>query len=144
MATTFQVTFDCADPDALARFWAQVLGYRFPDPPDGAASWEDWLRSMGIPESEWNSASAIEDPDGVRPRLFFQRVPEGKVAKNRMHLDVNAGGGHGTPVEERERRVLAEAERLTGLGASQVGPKRERGEFWVVMRDPEGNEFCLQ
>jgi hypothetical protein len=57
---------------------------------------------------------------------------------------VNAGGGHGTPAEERERRVLAEAERLAGLGATQVGPMRQRGEFWIVMRDPEGNEFCLQ
>ena len=144
MATTFQVTFDCADPDLLAHFWVEVLGYRIPDPPDGAASWEDWLRGMGVPEDQWNSASAIEDPEGARPRIFFQRVPEGKVVKNRVHLDLNVGGGHLTPVEERERRVMAEVERVQALGATQIGPVRQRGEFWVVMRDPEDNEFCLQ
>src|SRR5207302_6371611 len=67
VATSFQVTFDCADPDRLARFWATVLGYRLPDPPDGFATWEDFLRERGVPEDQWNAASALEDPAGVGP-----------------------------------------------------------------------------
>jgi hypothetical protein len=128
----------------LARFWAGALGYRIPDPPEGFASWEDWLRGMGVPEEDWNSASAAEDPEGTGPRLFFQRVPEGKTAKNRVHLDVNVGGVRGTAIEDRRRAVESAAARLEGEGATRVGPMEQRGEFWIVMRDPEGNEFCLQ
>ena len=67
-----------------------------------------------MPESEWNSISAVVDPDGVGPRLFFQRVPEPKVGKTRVHLDLNVGGGHDVPVEERKVRVDAAAQRLVG------------------------------
>jgi hypothetical protein len=144
MATPFQVTFDCADPDGLATFWASAIGYQIPSPPDGFATWEDFLRDHGIPEEQWNAASAVEDPDGVGPRIYFQRVPEGKTAKNRVHLDVNVGGGRKTPIEERRTRVDAQVVRLVSEGATKVGPVDERGEYWVVMQDPEGNEFCLQ
>ncbi len=144
MATAFQVTFDCADPDRLARFWASALHYAIPDPPDGFATWEDLLRDQNVPEDQWNSASALEDPEGIGPRIYFQRVPEGKTAKNRVHLDVNVGGGRKTPIEERRGRVDAEVVRLMAVGATKVGPVDERGEYWVVMQDPEGNEFCLQ
>ena len=72
-------------------------------------------------------------------------MPEGKVAKNRMHLDLNAGGGSKVPPEERKTRILAEVARLKALGASdQRGALEENGEFWVRMNDPEGNEFCVQ
>jgi hypothetical protein len=64
MATGIQVVFDCADPDGLARFWAEALGYKLQDPPPGYASWEDWARERGIPEERLNDASAIVDPDG--------------------------------------------------------------------------------
>ena len=67
MATAVQVTFDSADPDRLASFWATTLNYKKQDPPEGFASWEQFLSAQGIPESEWNSASAIVDPDGVGP-----------------------------------------------------------------------------
>ncbi len=143
MATTVQVTFDCADPDRLATFWASALGYRKDDPPEGYESWEAFLKANGVPE-EWNSASAIIDPDGVGPRIYFQRVPEPKTVKNRLHLDVNVGGGRGTPAEERRRRVYAEVDRLAGEGATKMRVHDDDGEFWVVMTDPEGNEFCLQ
>src|SRR5262245_2137883 len=113
-------------------------------PPDGFATWEDWLREMGIPEDQWNSASAVMDPEGNKPRLYFQRVPEKKQAKNRVHLDLNVGGPHGTPMDERRGRVDPEVERLTALGATTLRPVEERGEYWVVMQDPEGNEFCVQ
>lgn len=145
MATKIQVTFDAHDPDLLSRFWADALHYRVPDPPEGHASWEDWARAEGIPEERWNDASAAEDPDGGGPRLFFQKVPEGKTAKNRMHLDLNASPGPGTAFEEKKRLVDAEVERLKALGATDDrGAIEERGSYWVRMRDPEGNEFCVQ
>ena len=144
MATQVQVTFDCADPAALSTFWAAALGYRLQDPPEGFATWEAFLTDLGVPEDEWNSASAVVDPDGGGPRLFFQRVPEPKAAKNRVHLDLNVGGPLGTPLDERKAAVDREAKRMIDLGAEVVREVEERGEFWVVMRDPEGNEFCLQ
>ena len=128
MATTVQITFDCSDPDSLAHFWADLLGYQLDTPPDGFDSWEDWLKEQGIPESEWNSKSAITDPDGDGPRIFFQRVPEQKERKNRVHVDVNAGGPLGTPVDERQRLVDAAVERAVGLGATKIRLVEERGE----------------
>ena len=145
MVTRVQVVFDCADPAAQADFWAQALHYRMPDPPGGFTTWQEWLKGNGIPEEQWNDASAVEDPDGVHPRLFFQKVPEGKVAKNRMHLDLNVGGGRDIPADERKARVLAEVARLKALGASdRRGAMDKHGEFWVRMNDPEDNEFCVQ
>jgi len=145
MATGIQVVFDCADPDRLARFWATALHYRVQDPPDGFTSWEAWLADAGVPESEWNSASAIVDPDGAGPRIYFQRVPEGKVVKNRVHLDLNASSKREVGSDEGRRRAEAEVERLRSEGATVVRPGgEERGEYWVVMQDPEGNEFCVQ
>jgi len=145
ISTSFQVTFDCGDPDRLATFWAEVLRYRIPEPPEGHATWEEFLAKAGVPEDDWNSMSAVEDPNGVGPRVLFQRVPEAKQVKNRVHLDVNVGGGRGTPLEERRARVDADVERVTGLGATVVRPGEvQRGEYWVVLQDPEGNEFCLQ
>jgi len=137
MATGVQVVFDCADPVALARFWAAALGYEVQYD-------EDWLREHGVPEAQWNDASAAFDPERRGPRLYFQRVPEPKVVKNRVHLDINAGGPHGTPLEERRRRVDAEVERLAGLGATRVRAAEQFGEYWVCMLDPEGNEFDVQ
>jgi hypothetical protein len=144
VATSVQVTFDCADPDGLATFWAAALGYRKQDPPPGYATWPEFLTAQGVPENQWDSASAIVDPDGVGPRFFFQRVPEGKTVKNRMHLDVNVGGGTAVSEAERRERVQAAAERLVGLGATRGDAYEELGGHWIVMQDPEGNEFCLQ
>ena len=144
MATSIQVTFDCADPDRLATFWATALGYKKQDPPEGYATGPEFLAAQGIPQEQWNSASAVVDPDGTGPRIFFQRVPEPKATKNRVHLDVNAGGGRGTPPDERRKRVHAEVERLVRAGATRLEAFEQHGEYWVVMRDPEGNEFCLQ
>jgi len=144
MATGIQVVIDCADPDRLATFWAEALGYKKQDPPAGYGSWIDFLKAQGVPQDQWNSASAVVDPAGAGPRIFFQRVPEGKTVKNRVHLDLNAGGGRGTPHDERRRRVDAEVERLMGVGAQRVRALEERGEYWVCMLDPEGNEFDVQ
>jgi hypothetical protein len=144
MATGIQVVIDCADPARLAGFWAAALGYKLQDPPPGFATWQDVLEAEGVPESEWNSASAVVDPDQRGPRVYFQRVPEPKTVKNRLHLDLNVGGGRGTPLEARRERVNAEAQRLQRLGASELRATQRRDEFWIVMQDPEGNEFCIQ
>ncbi len=145
MGTSVQIVMDCARPGKLAEFWAEALHYRLQDPPEGFESWSAFLAAQAIPEAEWDSASAIVDPEGAGPRVFFQRVPEPKVAKNRVHLDMHVSGPRGTPLAERRARVDAEVVRLKGLGASDARGAMERGdEYWVRMNDPEGNEFCVQ
>lgn len=152
MSREIQVTFDAHDPRALSSFWRDVLGYVHPGPPgvdlpDGAdplAAWDDFLIQAGVSEEQRNSRSAIEDPTGRGPRVFFQQVPEDKVAKNRVHLDVRAAPG--LQGEERMAALEAECERLVALGATRVrrhdpDPPMESG--FIVLTDPEGNEFCL-
>jgi glyoxalase superfamily protein len=145
MATPIQIVFDTADPDREARFWAAALGYQLQPPPAGFDSWDAFLEAGGIPRERWNDASAIVDPDAKGPRVFFQRVPEGKTAKNRMHMDLNVAGGRDVPLDERKRKVDAEVARLKALGATDERGAIERdNEYWVRMNDPEGNEFCVQ
>ena len=144
MAVSIQIVLDCEDPARLARFWTQALGYIEQPPPAGFDSWESFLQANDVPESEWNSASAVVDPDGAGPRIFFQRVPEQKAGKNRVHLDLNVGGDHSTPIDVRKSRLEAERRRLVEAGAEVVGPVEQRGEYWIVLSDPEGNEFCIQ
>lgn len=142
MARRIQVVFDTDDPARLADFWQLALGYVIQPPPEGFASWDDWATAMEIPPENWNDARAIVDPDGTGPRIFFQKVPEGKVAKNRLHLDVTVSSA-GAP-DERRRAIEQEADRLQAAGATLVGPVEERGQFWIVLQDPGGNEFCVQ
>jgi hypothetical protein len=145
MATALQIVFDCADPAELSRFWALALGYKLQDPPAGSASWPEWLAAQGIPEERWNDASAVVDPEGNGPRIYFQRVPEGKTVKNRVHLDLNVGGGSAAAPADRRKRVDAEAQRLVACGARLMGAtENEYGEYCAFMRDPEGNEFDVQ
>ena len=143
MPSPFQVTFDAVDPARLAEFWMIALGYEIPSPPDGFDSWDEWATAMEIPEEGWNDARAIIDPRGEGPRIFIQKVPEAKTVKNRVHLDINKSGGPGTPLEERIGRVDAEVDRLVAAGATRGEPFQQRDEYWVVMQDPEGNEFCV-
>ncbi len=125
MPRRFDLTIDCADAAALARFWADALDYPVSDAT---------VISQG-------DDIALVAPEGL-PVLYFQRVPEGKVAKNRVHLDVHVGGTG--ELEERRATIDAEAARLVALGASDGrGPIEEAGTYWVRMNDPEGNEFCL-
>jgi hypothetical protein len=122
MSLGVQITFDAHDPPALADFWAAVLDYHVPGPPgvdleagaDPWPAWDEFLQVIGVPEELRRSKAAIEDPQGRGPRLFFQRVPEAKVAKNRGAT--------------RVRRF-------------EPAPPVESG--FIVMQDPEGNEFCL-
>ena len=139
-----QVVFDAADPGALAVFWASALaerGYAVPTPPGDFTDWPAFLAANGVPEERWNDASAIE-ADG-HPRIFFQKVPEAKTLKNRVHIDLLAGGGPSVPLDEQRQRVAAEVARLETLGATKVEERADLGVHWAVMRDPEGNEFCV-
>jgi len=152
MSRHVQITFDCHDPRTLSTFWRDVLGYVHPAPPgvvladgdDPLAAWDAFLERVGVPESERTARAAIEDPAGSGPRVFFQRVPEGKVAKNRVHLDVRAAPG--LAGEERMAALEAECARLVALGARRVErhePAPPMAGGHIVMADPEGNEFCL-
>jgi hypothetical protein len=152
MSRHIQVTFDAHDPQALASFWRDALGYVFPAPPgvelpegaDPLAAWDEFLDRIGVPKEERNTRSAIEDPDEHGPRVFFQQVPEDKVAKNRVHLDVRAAPG--LQGEERMSALEAECGRLVALGATRVrrfDPEPPLSAGHIVMTDPEGNEFCL-
>ena len=126
MATLWTLGCDAADPRSLAAFWAGALGYVTEpgyDDPDGAS---------------------IIDPDGDGPAIGFLRVPEGKTAKNRMHIDIRVAGEPPWEMAERERLIRTKVTELVVSGATQV---REElyGEHLghVVMLDPEGNEFCV-
>ncbi|MEV0687273.1 VOC family protein [Nocardia sp. NPDC050378] len=152
MSRHVQITFDAHDPRALSIFWREVLGYVHPGPPgvelpegaDPLAAWDEFLTRIGVPAEEHNSRSAIEDPEGEGPRVFFQRVPEDKVAKNRVHLDVRAAPG--LQGEQRMTALEAECERLVALGATRLRrfePEPPMSAGFIVLADPEGNEFCL-
>jgi hypothetical protein len=138
------LTIDCARPAELAKFWALALGYVEKPPPAGFGSWEEWFAHYDVPEEEWDDGASLSDPDGMAPALSFLRVPESKVVKNRLHLDVHVGGGRDTPWEVRWPRVVVAVERLTAAGATVIREHELQGRpDHVVMADPEGNEFCL-
>jgi hypothetical protein len=101
-----------------------------------------FFESEHIPPAEWNVFSAIVDPEKKGSRIYFQRVPESKTIKNRLHLDINAS----TVVPRTEARSAVEAavQRLTALGAREFYRRDEHNGFWVTMIDPEGNKFCIQ
>ncbi len=133
MSNAIQIVIDAARPRALGDFWCEVLGYIEQPPPDGFATWEEALDAFGIDRSDPDRAFAIVDPEGVGPRVFLQRVPEGKTAKNRVHLDVRVD----------PERLRTRADELVGHGATIVGHYDEPEGRWITLRDPEGNEFCL-
>ncbi|GGK00137.1 hypothetical protein GCM10010123_32540 [Pilimelia anulata] len=152
MSRHVQITFDARDPRALSTFWRDALGYVHPAPPgvelpDGAdplAAWDDFLARIGVPADQRNTRSAIEDPEERGPRLFFQQVPEGKAAKNRVHLDVRAAPG--LAGDDRMAALEAECARLVALGATRLrreDPAPPLSAGHLVLADPEGNEFCL-
>jgi catechol 2,3-dioxygenase-like lactoylglutathione lyase family enzyme len=118
-ARPHNITFDCADPYRLAGFWSEVTGYR--EDPDNGNAPED-------PEG------LLVGPDG-QPNLLFIRVPEAKTVKNRVHLDL-------MPTQHTRDQEVA---RLLELGAVMVADRRRPdGTGWVVLADPEGNEFCVE
>ncbi|MEU6981063.1 MULTISPECIES: VOC family protein [unclassified Streptomyces] len=148
---TLQLTIDCADPRRLVVFWAEALRYVPEPPPEGHPSWQAYWRAIGVPEEELADGAgelpeSIVDPKGIGPRVWFQAVPEPKTTKNRLHLDLKVGGGRTVPLPRRRERVDSEVTRLTALGASVLYTMDEPDgmEYYaVVLRDPEGNEFCV-
>jgi hypothetical protein len=144
----WKLVVDAADPHALADFWAAALRYV---PEDNGPLVEKLLGAGVVPveatlewrgRTAWRNLAAVRHPEdphdeesgtGLGRRLLFQRVPEPKTGKNRLHLDLHPGDG------ARE----AEVERLTALGARVLREVREQGGAWTVMYDPEGNEFCV-
>ncbi len=130
MARIGNITFACDDPARLADFWADALGYVKQEAPPEFM--DEWLAAGRDP----NGAAACVDPTGSGPRLYFQQKRKTPTEVVPIHLDLN--------VEDRE----AEVERLVGLGATVVETKRQTTgtftEVWTVMRDPEGNGFCVQ
>ncbi|MFD5753549.1 VOC family protein [Streptomyces sp. NPDC127033] len=148
MTLHWKLVADAADPHAQADFWAATFGYLVEDNSAliegllalGHASEADVLTVHG--RRAWRDLIAVRHPDdpydertgtGLGRRILFQRVPEPKTGKNRLHLDVHTAPG------ERD----AEAERLTGLGATVLRRVREPGGEWIIMADPEGGEFCV-
>ncbi|MFI7546491.1 VOC family protein [Actinoplanes sp. NPDC049599] len=127
MTTHWTITYDAADPRRLARFWAGALGY------------------VDEPGYDFADGAALIDPEGRLPAVSFLKVPEGKTAKNRIHLDIRVAAGQ--PVEQpvREQRIRTKVAELVAAGATTLGEEREpNGELsHIVLRDPEGNEFCV-
>ncbi len=144
MALKAQIVYDCSDPDSLAKFYAEALHYKLQDPPEGFKSWEEALKAWNIPEEEWNAASAIIDPEGEGPRFYFQKMDTPKLGKNRLHIDIKASKGSQVSLEDRKEAVGTEVERLLKFGAKKQREWEEQGQYWVVMLDPDGNEFCVQ
>ena len=135
-----QVTFDCTDAHAQARFWAVALDYELEDHHDLIVGLID---AGQVPEDSedvmevdgrraWREYAAARAPDGSG-RLLFQVVPEPKTAKNRVHLDIH------TPEGEREAKV----DQLLGLGATKLWDGQVGPQTWVTLADPEGNELCV-
>lgn len=151
----WQLTIDAGDPARLVAFWSQALGYAVPPPPEGFDSWRAWYLFRAVPESELPAdgevVDRLVDPEGVAPAIWFQAVPEPKAGKNRLHLDLYPAGRSGPAVERREA-IDAEVARLVAIGASVL--RRYPSDFpgsaqddpvgyFVVLADPEGNEFCV-
>ena len=145
MAVRFQLTVDCTDPDRLARFWAEALGYVPAPPPAGHESWRAYYDELGLDDDIGDGVDSLVDPDGAGPRIWFQKVPEPKVTKNRLHLDVAAGVARDTALPERTEAIRSAADRLVSLGATVVRELFDEGIgfFAVTLHDPEGNEFCV-
>jgi hypothetical protein len=142
----WQLTIDARDPVVLARFWARALGYQPTPPTDPATTWHEHYRAR------LGEAVAFDDrlfdPAGARPPIWFQKVPEAKAGKNRLHLDLYpTGRDNSLSMEHRIEMVEAKVHDLTDLGATLE--HRERHDdpddpvYFVVMHDPEGNEFCV-
>ena len=130
MASIGNITFACEDPASLAEFWAAAIDYELEEAPPG------FLEAIEAEGGDLNAAAAVVDPVGAGPRLFFKKMPRSSPEHIPIHLDLDAA--------DRE----AEVARLTELGATLVETKTEStGPYtatWTVMRDPEGNGFCVQ
>ncbi|WIM93564.1 WYL domain-containing protein [Actinoplanes oblitus] len=135
VALRVDLTFDCVRAAELAAFWKVALGYVDEPPPAPFRTRDEWVASFGEPADDEGGGAWLHDPDGAGPRLVFLEVPEPKVAKNRLHIDVRVGR-HGEPWP----RILAKVAELRAIGGRVVATF---DGHHVVMADPEGNEFCV-
>ena len=110
-----ELVIDCSDPERLAAFWKEVLGYEISE------------------TDEEEGLVVLEGPEGSGPTLLFIKVPDEKVVKNRLHIDVSP----------RDRDQAEEVERIIALGAREIDVGQGDDATWVVLADPEGNEFCV-
>ena len=144
--TFWQLALDANDPVRLARFWAAALGYRPVPPPDSDTTWDRHYRARLGSDAQFDDR--IFDPEGRRPPIWFQEVPEQKAGKNRLHLDLYPTGRDDSMSMERRIEVVeARVADLVGLGAAVArrteGSDPDEAFYYVVMHDPEGNEFCV-
>jgi Glyoxalase-like domain len=139
MAVRTDLTLDCANPTRLAAFWKLALGYEDEPSPAPFATRQEWLEQFDLSEDDIDHPAWLHDPAGIGPRLSLLQVPEPKVARNRLHMDVRAAGTGSA--DQRWTRIIEVVDRLTAAGATAL---REFPGHHVVMADPEGNEFCLQ
>ena len=138
------LTIDCADAPRIARFWALALGYRLAPPPEGWTTWEQFLTEHRVPVEEWVDSAVIEPISGDGPRISFLKVPEPKLVKNRVHLDLKVSGGRHIDQPLRESRIQTKAAELTAHGATPLREERVEGRLdHLVMADPEGNELTV-
>ncbi len=138
MLVRVDLTLDCSNPARLAEFWRAAAGYVDEPPPAPFSSREEWLAQYADEDDDGMDAAWLHDPSGVAPRLSLLQVPEPKIVKNRLHLDLRVSG-QGTPAEKWSH-ITQEVTRLSSLGAAVV---QEFTGHHVVMADPEGNEFCV-
>ncbi len=136
------VTVDAADPNRLAEFWAFAVGYALQPPPEGFETWEAFADALNLSTEERERYGAVVDPNGIGPRILFQRVPEGKAVKNRWHLDIDVVDPS-LPAEEQNRDREAKIAALVERGATEIERFDEPVGRWVLMTDPEDNEFCV-
>jgi Glyoxalase-like domain len=142
----WQLTIDANDPAALAGFWAVALGYTATPPDEPATTWHAHYRARLGAQAAF--ADRLFDPEGLRPPIWFQRVPEGKAGKNRLHLDLYpTGRDRSLPMDRRVELVEAKIAELTRLGATVDHRARDDDPddpiYFAVLHDPEGNEFCV-
>jgi hypothetical protein len=142
----WQLTIDANDPARLARFWVRALGYQPVPPVPPETTW--WQHYRARLDGEAAFDDRIFDPEGLRPPIWFQEVPEEKAGKNRVHLDLYpTGRDNALPQELRVQIVDAKVAELVALGATVERCRHDDGpegaSYYVVMHDPEGNEFCV-
>ncbi|MDE0122110.1 MAG: VOC family protein [bacterium] len=136
------VVVDVTDPNIMAEFWTFALGYVLQPPPQGFETWKAFADALDMSAEDRERYTAIMDPKGVGPRIVFQKVPEGKTAKNRWHIDIDIID-QSLPEDQHDQIRKAGVAAMIERGASEVERFDEVVGRWVLMTDPEGNEFCV-